>query len=140
MATKTTPLPKHEDIGHLINEWKNQIIESHNDAQKLTTSKLDNKENDKAIKNSERMNEVMDIINKLQNFADSETVIDSAKAKNYRAKTIEIFSNLIDQSFAWDNTKAEKKPEIFSKILSYIQNFSITFVSRQEKIVKMKKL
>jgi hypothetical protein len=83
---------------------------------------------------------VMNIINKLQNFVDSETVINSANAKNYTAKIIGIFSNLIDKSFAWDNTKAEKKTEIPSKILSYIQNFFITFASRQEKIVKLRKL
>ncbi len=67
-------------------------------------------------------------------------MVDLPKARNYTKKTIGIFSNLINQSHAWDNSTTEQKTQISSKILISIQSTSFTLVSKQKKDNKVEKI
>ncbi len=74
---------------------------------------------------------IIDIKNgflKLNSFIESDSMVDLPKARNYTKKTIGIFSNLVDQSHAWDNSITEQKTQISFKILSSIQSTSFTLV------------
>ncbi len=129
-----------ENSDQWIDDLKNFDIKNHDDAQKLTDIILNNTENNYAINNSKRMIEVMDLIEKLQVFVESDSMVDLPNARNYTNKTIGIFSNLIDQSHAWDNSTIEQKTQISSKILSSIQSTSFTLVSKQEKDNEVEKI
>jgi hypothetical protein len=137
-TTSTTKPMENND--QWIDDWKNITINNHDEAHKLTDIILSNTENNYAINNSERMKDVIDLIKKLQNFIDSDSNVDLPNAKNHANKTIKIFSNLIDQSHAWDNSNTEQKTQTSSRILTSIQSASFTLVSKQEKDNKVEEI
>ncbi len=128
----STSKPK-ENNDQWIDNLKNFTINNHDDAHKLTDTILSNTKNNYAINDSEKMIDVIDLIKKLQNFIESDSMVDLPNAKNYTDKTIAILSNLIDQSHAWDNSNTEQKTQTSSKILTLIQSTSFALVSKQKK-------
>jgi hypothetical protein len=116
--------------GHWIDDLKNFTLNDYKDVERLIEIIKNNTGADNAINSNIRMGEILDIIENLQFFVESLSDINLTKAKVYATKSMGIFSNLFDQSQAWDNSTVEQKTNIASRILSAIHNSSFTLVQR----------
>jgi hypothetical protein len=132
----TTKLNGHwiDDLNFTLNDYK--------DVERLTETIKNKTGAENAINSNERMAEILDIIEKQQFFVEnsSDIGLTEAKARDYATKSIEIFSNLFDQSQAWDNSTVEQKTNISSRILSAIHNSSFTLaqtLSNENRVEKI---
>jgi hypothetical protein len=96
--------------------------------------------NNNTIVNSEKLLLIMDRIANLQLLVDNGNGVDLVKARIYTSKTITILSNLINQTYAWNNATQDEKIEIASKILLYTQYSSFTLVCQQNNTHKVEEI
>jgi hypothetical protein len=96
------------------------------------SEKISNKTNkNNAIISNKILSILLEKVEKLQEFIDGKTELNFDNAKNFAQKSIDSFSNVINQKYAWINSTVEQKVNMSSKILTFIQKSSFTLVLRQ---------
>jgi hypothetical protein len=124
------------------NDWLDNIpvIRNLNNAMKVSEIISNNTRMNNSVVDIDTLNRILDTMKKLQNFLRNENEVDLQNAKIYSSQTIGIFSNLIDQKYAWINSTNDEKIKTASKILEYIQYSSFTLVLQQNSINYVEKI
>jgi hypothetical protein len=115
------------------NDWLNKIpdIRNLNNAMKASEIISNNTRMNNSVVDSNTLNRILNTMKKLHNFFHNENEAEFKNAKIYSSQIIGIFSNLIDQKYAWINSSNDEKTKTASKILEYIQYSSFILVSQQ---------
>jgi len=107
--------------------WINEIIDkidnitSTDEVNDILDIVNNGTETDSSITSSDGIKDVILIIEKLHQFVNNLTDIDSSTATNLTKGFINVFNNLIDQNQAWENTSRTEITAIASKVLINIQ-------------------
>jgi len=75
----------------------------------------------------------MDPFEKMMNIYEKSSIV----TNNIKANTKEIMTSLnyvINQKYAWNNSTVEKRKNMASKVLFYVQHFSFSFLSKQNSL------
>jgi hypothetical protein len=134
--------PDWSDCYHWLDELPKTVINitDLDNAIEIVEKISNNTDKNNTIVNSQKLIEVLDIIQQVQIFVDNVTDVNLNNARTYASNIIGTFSNIIDQKYAWINATAEEKTGIASKILLYVQYSSFTLVCSQNLTNKVEEI